>query len=241
PKLNPKFEDQEFVKSLFTRYTSSLRALQTEFAIIHKITVAYQAKVKATFGATASITIQATLTLAKICQESKRLEIEAIHLYEELLKIKSEEIDYQEITATLDAIYEEQTAIVTSTEFESVSSAQVERAVSVLKRRITTIRKSHGWAHEESLSKMQEIVSFYSKRNETETVLKELKEATVQILTTETSSTKLIASASAIATSYIASNQIHKATELSHEVYRQIVMRESANVESVSFDMTSKG
>jgi len=240
PKLNPKFEDQEFVKLFFTRYTHSLRALQTEFAIIHKITVDYQAKVKATFGATASITIQATLTLAKICQESKRLEIEAIHLYEELLKIKSEEIDYQEITATLDAIYEEQTAIVTSTESESVSSAQVERAVSVLKRRITTVRKSHGWAHEESLSKMQEMVSFYSKRNETETVLKELKEATVQILTTETSSTKLIASASAIATSYITSNQIHKATELSHEVYRQIVMKDSANVKSVSFDVTSK-
>lgn len=240
PKLNPKFGDQEFVKSFFTRYIDSLRAIQTEFAIIHKITVDYHAKVKATFGVDASITIQATLTLAKICQESKRLEIEAIHLYEELLKIKSEEIDYQEITATLDAIYEEQTAIVTSTESGSVSSAQIERAVSVLKRRITTVRKTHGWAHEESLSKMQEMVSFYSKRNETEIVIKELKEATVQILTTETSSTKLIASASAIASSYIASNQIHKATELSHEVYRQIVMKDSTNVKSASFDLTSK-
>ncbi|EEA23672.1 hypothetical protein TMatcc_006755 [Talaromyces marneffei ATCC 18224] len=240
PKLNLKFEDQEFVKSFFTRYSHSLRSIQTEFAVINKITVDYQAKVKASFGATASITIQATLTLAKICQESKRLEIEAIHLYEELLKIKSDEIDYQEITATLDAIYEEQTAIVTSTESESVSSAQVERAVSVLKRRITTVRKSHGWAHEESLSKMQEMVSFYSKRNETETVLKELQEATVQILTTETSSMKLISSASAIANSYIVSNQIQKATELSHEVYRQIVMKDSANVKSLSFDVTSK-
>ncbi|EED17341.1 NACHT domain protein [Talaromyces stipitatus ATCC 10500] len=240
PKLNPKFEDQEFVKSFFTRYTHSLRALQTEFAVIHKITVDYQARVKAIFGATASITIQASLTLAKICQESKRFEIEAIHLYEELLKIKSDEIDYQEITATLDAIYEEQTAIVTSTQSESVSSAQIERAASVLKRRITTVRKTHGWAHEESLSKMQEMISFYSKRNETETVVKELKEATVQILTTETSSTRLIASASTIATSYIASNQIQKATELSHEVYRQIVMKDSTNAKSVSFDLTSK-
>ncbi|OKL61378.1 hypothetical protein UA08_03701 [Talaromyces atroroseus] len=240
PKVSPKFEDQEFVKTFFTRYTHSLRAIQSDFAVIHKITVEYQTKVKAIFSATASITIQATLTLAKLCQESKRLEIEAIHLYEELLKVKSKEIDYQEITATLDAIYEEQAAIVTSTKSESVSSAQVDRAVSVLKRRITTVRQSHGWAHEESLSKMQEMVSFYSKRNETETVLKELKEASIQILSTETSSTRLVSSATAIASSYIASNQIQKATELSQEIYRQIVTKDTSNVKSVNFDLTSK-
>jgi hypothetical protein len=240
PKVSPKFEDQEFVKTFFTRYTYSLRALQTDFATIHKITVEYQTKVKAVFSVTASITVQATLTLAKLCQESKRFEIEAIHLYEELLKVKSEEIDYQEITATLDAIYEEQAAIVTSTKSESVSTAQVDRAVSVLKRRITTVRESHGWAHEESISKMQEMVSFYSKRNETETVLKELKEASIQILSTETSSTRLVSSATAIASSYIASNQVQKATELSKEIYRQIVTKDTSNVKSVSFDLTSK-
>jgi hypothetical protein len=240
PKVSVKFEQQEFVKTFFSRYTHCLRTLQSEFTAIHKITVEYQSKVKVTFGATASITIQATLTLAKLCQESKRYEIEAIHLYEELLKLKSEEIDYQEITATLDSIYEEQTAIVTSTESKSVSSSQVERAVSVLKRRIKSVRQTHGWAHEESLSKMQEMVSFYSKREETESVVQELKEATVQILSTETSSTRLVAAATAIASSYIVSRQTTKATELSQEIYRQIIMKDTTNIKTVQFDLSSK-
>ncbi|OJJ46551.1 hypothetical protein ASPZODRAFT_16305 [Penicilliopsis zonata CBS 506.65] len=239
-KISAKFEVQEFVQTFFTRYVRCLRTVQTDLTIIHTVTVDYHAKIKATFSATASITIQATLTLAKLCQESKRYEIEAIHLYEELLSLKSEEIDYQEITETLDSIYEEQAAIVTSTRSESVSSTQIERAVSVLKRRISSIRQTHGWAHEESLSKMQEMVSFYSKRNESETVVKELKEATVQILSTELSSTRLIAAASTIAASYIASGQVHRATELSQEMYRQIIMKDTANVKSVQFDLTSK-
>lgn len=240
PKVNAKFENQEFVKTFFTRYMHSLRVIQTDFETIHKVAVEYQTKVKAVFSATASITIQATLTLAKLCQESKKFEIEFIHLYEELLKVKSEEIDHSEISATLDAIYEEQAAILTSTKSESISSEQVNRAVSVLKKRITIVRQTLGWAHEESLSKLQEIVSFHSKRNETETVTNELKEASVQILSTETSSTRLAASATAIASSYIASNQIHKATELSQEIYRQIVTKDTSNVKSVSFDLTSK-
>lgn len=240
PKQLPKLQDQTFVQEFFNRYTHCLRSLRTEFAVLHKVTVEYQTKVKAVFAATATITVQATLTLAKLCQESKRYEIEAITLYEELLKVKSDELDYQEISATLDAIYEEQAAVVTSTQSESVSSSQVERAVKVLRKRITSVRETHGWAHEESLSKMKEMVTFHSRHNETETVTQELKEATVQILSSETSSTRLISAASTIASSYIETNQIQKASELTHEIYRQIVMKDTANAKSVKFDLSSK-
>ncbi|PWY65638.1 hypothetical protein BO94DRAFT_338846 [Aspergillus sclerotioniger CBS 115572] len=240
PKQSPKFQDQTFVREIFSRYTHCLRSVRTEFTVLHQVTVDYHAKVKAVFSATASISLQATLTLAKLCQESKQYELQAITLYEELLKSKSEELDLQEISSTLDAIYEEQAAIVTSTKSESVSTAQVERAVKVLRKRISTVRKTHGWAHEESLSKMKEMVTFYAERNETETVVQELKEATVQILSSETSSTRLIAAASTIASSYIASNQVQKATELTQEIYRQIVMKDTANAKSVQFDLASK-
>ncbi|RJE16917.1 NACHT domain protein, partial [Aspergillus sclerotialis] len=97
------FQDQAFVRELFSRYTQCMRSVRTEFTVIHKVTVEYQSKCKTLFGATASISVQATLSLAKLCQESKRYEHEAIGLYEELLKTKSEEIDLQEISGTLDA------------------------------------------------------------------------------------------------------------------------------------------
>lgn len=238
-KKSPKFQEPTFVQDFFTRYTHCLRSVRTEYSVIHKITVDYQTKVKSVFGATASITITATLTLAKVCQESKRYETDAISLYEELLKIKSDEIDRDEISATLDGIYEEQTAIATS-KSESMSSTQIERASKVLTRRITSVRETHGWAHEESLSKLQEMVSFHSKHSETESVLRELKESTVQIVSSETSSTRLVSAAIAIADSYIATNQVSKATELSQELYRQVVMKDTSRVKESKFDL-SKG
>ncbi|RAH77834.1 NACHT domain protein [Aspergillus japonicus CBS 114.51] len=240
PKQSPKFQDQTFVHEFFERYTHCLRSVRTEFSALHQVTVEYQTKCKAVFSAKASITLKATLTLAKLCQESKRYELEAISLYEELLKTQSDEIDLQEISSTLDAIYEEQAAIVTSTKTESFSSTQVERAVKVLRKRISTVRETHGWAHEESLTKMEEMIKFHAQRNETQTVVQELKEATVQILSSETSSTRLIAAATTIASSYIATNQIQKATELTQEIYRQIVMKDTSNSKSVQFDLSSK-
>ncbi|KAJ5666870.1 hypothetical protein N7462_011279 [Penicillium macrosclerotiorum] len=241
PKKSPKFQEPSFVEEFFTRYTHCLRSVRADYAVIHKITVDYQAKVKAVFSATATITIRATLTLAKVCQETKKYESDAILLYEELLKIKSVELDHEEISATLDGIYEEQTAIAIS-KSESISSTQIERASKVLRKRITSVRETHGWAHEESLTKLKEMVSFHSKHSESsESVIQELKESTVNILQSETSSTRLVAAAVTIAGSYIATNQVSKATELTQELYRQVVMKDTTNVKSSKFDLTTKG
>ncbi|EAW23842.1 NACHT domain protein [Aspergillus fischeri NRRL 181] len=233
PKLGPKFQVQEFVQELFERYTRCLRSVHAEFTVLHKVTVEYRARCTAVFGVTASITIRATLTLAKLCQESKRFLSEAITLYEELLKIESAELDRDEISVTLDGLSEEQAE-------SSSSSAHSERTFKVMRKRITTVRETHGWAHEESLTRMKEMITIYTERKETETVVRELTEATVQILMSETSSTRLIAAASTIASCYIEAGQIQKAVELSHEIYRQIVMKEVVNIESVQFDLSSK-
>ncbi|KAL2808077.1 hypothetical protein BJX63DRAFT_52411 [Aspergillus granulosus] len=241
PKLSPKFQDERFVRDIFTRYTQCLRSIRTEYSILHKITVEYQAKVKTVFSATASITVQATLTLAQLCQESKNYEIEAIRLYEELLKIKSKEVDLDEISAILDALYEEQSAVIYNSELtESTSSTQVEQAVRVLRKRITSLRESYGWAHEESLSKMKEVISFHARQSKTEEVVRELQEATVQILSSETSIVRLSHAAETIVSSYIATKQTQKAIELSEEVYRQAILKETTNVKTSKFDLTSK-
>ncbi|KAJ5936055.1 hypothetical protein N7454_005353 [Penicillium verhagenii] len=235
----PRFENPSFVQEVFTRYTHCLRSVRTNYDIIHKVTVDYQTKVKTVFSATASITIQATLTLAKVCQESKRYEYEAITLYEELRKTGPKEIDIDEITAILDGIYEEQTLIAFKS--ESASKQQIETASKVLTRRVTSLRKEHGWAHEESINQMQKMVEFNYKHSSVESVHKELKESTVNILKESTSSTLLVSAAIAIASSYVATNQVHKATEMSEELYRQVVMKDTTNVKTSEFDLTTKG
>ncbi|KAK2736384.1 hypothetical protein FQN55_001680 [Onygenales sp. PD_40] len=240
PKQHSKLQDQDFVKEVFNRYTHCLRTVRTEFKVLHNVTLEYQSHVKEIFSVTASITIQATWTLAKLCQESKHFEMEAIALYEELLKIESEEVDVQKITDILDSIYEEQASVVFSSANDtSISSAQVERAVKVLRKRITTVRETHGWAHEESLSKMKEIVILLARKNEIETVTKELQETTVHILSSET--TGLSAAAVTIASSYIETGQKHKAIEFTDEIYRQIIAKDTTNTEMFRFDLTSQG
>lgn len=241
PRKSPKFQDATFVQEFFTRYTHCLRSVRTEYTFIHKTTSEYHSKVKAVFGATATITIKATLIFAKVCQESKQFEIDAIALYEELLKIQSDEIDHDEISAILDGIYEEQALIAISSKSESISSTQIERASKVLRKRVTKIRETHGWAHSESLSKLEELVSFHYKHNEVSSVLTELQESTVQILSSETSSTQLVSAAITIASSYIATNQVSKAVELSQEIYRQVVMKDTSNSKTYKFDLSSKG
>lgn len=237
---SPRFQDTKFVQEVYERYTHVLRTVRTEYNVIHKVTVEFQTKVKAVFGATATITIQATLTLAKVCQESKRYETDAITLYEELLNSKTTEVDLEEISAILDGIYEEQTAIATS-KSESLSASQVERASKVLRKRITTIRSTHGWAHEESISSLKKLVSFHHKHSESSAVTKELKESTINILTQETSSTRLVSAAIAIASSYIETNQVSKATEMSEELYRQVVMKDTSNTKTSQFDVSKQG
>ncbi|KKK18723.1 hypothetical protein AOCH_002404, partial [Aspergillus ochraceoroseus] len=240
PNLSTKFQDQKFVQEIFTRYTHCLRAVRTEFSTLRQVTIEYQSKCKAVFGATASITIQLTLSLAQLCQESKQYELEAIKWYEELLTTKSEEIDRQDISTTLEGLYEEQSSIITERS-ESVSSTQVEQAAKVMRKRITSLRETYGWAHEESLAKMQEIVSFHAKRNKGELVVHELHDASVQILSSETSATRLSTAATSIASSYIAHKQTEKALGLSEEIYRQIIMRDASNTKTANFDLTSKG
>ncbi|KAH8649375.1 NACHT domain protein [Xylariales sp. PMI_506] len=241
PKLDARLQDQTFVREIFSRYTHCLRSARAEFSVLYKVTSEYHSQCKVVYGANASITIQATLTLAKVCQESERYEVEAIALYEELLKMKSSEIDHQEVSAILDSIYEEQADFVATSKSVSASSAQTDRAVTLMRKRITSVRETHGWAHEESLSKLSELVRFQSKHQETEKVSTELREASVHILSTEKSSTRLIAAASTIAASYIESNQVHQATQLEQDIYRQIVMKDTRTTNSLKFDMSSRG
>ncbi|CAG8900204.1 unnamed protein product [Penicillium egyptiacum] len=240
PKQSPRFQDVTFVQCVFDRYTHCLRNNRTEFAFVHKVTTQFYNKVRTVFGATAAITIQATLTLAKVCQETKTYESDAIALYEELLKVKPAGVNLEEIEAILDGIFEEQTASATS-KSQSVSSEQMKRVTKILQKRIESARETYGWAHEETLSKLQEVISFHSNQNNIQRVSRELHESTKQILSSETSSERLVAAATTIAAGYISTGQAQRAVELSQELYSQIVMKDTSKSKETQLDFSSKG
>ncbi|GKZ34145.1 hypothetical protein AbraIFM66950_004327 [Aspergillus brasiliensis] len=241
PKISPKLQDQSFVQTIYERYVHCLRMVQSDTASIHDVTVQYRKSCISLFGSTATITIQATKTLAHICQESKQYEAEAIQLYKTLLDTKSTdvEIDYDDIRATLDTMSESKSVQVTQKEFSSMTESEVRNWVSIRTRTLSSIRSTQGWAHEESLSQMEEITSMYTKRGETHMAVSMLQEATAEILSTETSATQLSAAAKSIVSSYIEAGEINRAKELNHELYRQVILKDTSNASSFGFDVTS--
>jgi hypothetical protein len=235
------------MRECFDRYLECLHHTKMAFSVVHKVSSEYQSHCKAFYGASASITVQATLILARVCQESKATEAQAVMLYEELMKTGSEEVDLKYISSTLEMMHQEQAAAIISSSSSSSSSTapsstQVNRAVTVLEKRFSSMRETYGWAHEESLTQLAELVRYQSKQQHgAATVSRELKEATVKILSTEKSMDRLVAAASTIASSYVASKQETQATELTDELYRQMVMKDSSNAGTSHFDLSSCG
>lgn len=158
------------------------------------------------------------------------------------MQIKSSdvEIDRQDIRDNLDAIYEQQSASLTAAKVETMTAKELQKVVSIRTQRLRSIRSSYGWAHEEALSQMEEIISLYTKQGESQAVISTLQEATTQVLSTETSAVKLAAAAKSIASSYIAAGQVQRAKELSHDIYRQIITKDTSNTSSFGFDQTSR-
>lgn len=239
PDTSPKLQDPVFMKGLFDRCIDCLRNLRSEFTIIHRVATEYQSQCKAVFGPRSSISIQATMTLAMFCLDSERYEPEAISLFEELLAINSKEIDRDEISSILDSICQSHVHTVYSPDSDS---ARVERTVKMLQKRLSMLRQANGWAHVESLTKLTELVKYHEKNRQTDMLLKELQEATLNVLATETSSTRLISAAHTIATNYINTSQVGKALDLVDSIYRQIIMKEKPHASlKTKINLTSRG
>ncbi|KUM57085.1 hypothetical protein ACN42_g10121 [Penicillium freii] len=243
PQISQKLSDPGFVQTVYKHYVHCLRETHSDISTIHDVTVQYRKSCISLFGASASITIQATNTLANICQESKQFEAEAVQLYEELLQIKSSEveIDRQDIRATLDTIYEQQSASLTASKVDSMSATELQKVLSIRTQRLTSIRSSYGWAHEEALSQMEEVVSVYTQQGKSQAAVSLLHEAATHVLSTETSSIKLTAAAKSIASGYIAAGQIQKAKELANEIYLHVIVKDTMNTSAFGFDHSSKG
>ncbi|KAJ6104281.1 hypothetical protein N7523_010601 [Penicillium sp. IBT 18751x] len=242
PKTSPKLRDPGFVQTIYERSVHCLREAHSENSTIHDVTMQYRKACISIFGVSSSITIQATKTLAHLCQESKQYEGEAIQPYEELLQIKSSdvEIDRQDIRENLDAIYEQENASLTASKVETMTAKEIQKVFFVRSQRLKSIRSSHGWAHEEALPQMEESVSLRTKQGDSQAVVSMLQEATTQVLSTERSSVKLVAAAKSIASSYIVAGQVQRAKELSHELYRQVITRDNSNTSSFGFNETSR-
>ncbi|KAJ0421188.1 hypothetical protein BJY00DRAFT_312374 [Aspergillus carlsbadensis] len=239
PRINSQLRDAGFVRSVYDRYVLCLQMTHADSNVIHDVTVQYRKACIAIFGAQAAITIHATQTLACIAQGIKQYETEATELLESLLEMHSTEvdIDHENIRMTLEAIYEAHDGLdAASTE---LTTQQFHRVISARLTRLSSIRETYGWAHESYLSQMEEVVSLYEKRKETQTATALLQETAIHIASSEKFSSQQAAAARSIVSSYKAIGQVQHARKLSLEIYRQMVAKDTSNIRSAGFDLSS--
>ena len=236
PNINSKLRDDKFVKSVYERYINCLHMTHAEFRVIHDVTAEYRKACLSVFGSKAVITIEATKIQAHIAQTSTEYESEAVELYEQLLQTESEEadIDYEDIRATLAGISEEQSS--TGSKPEHTTSQTTSQTVTTYRKRLTTTLSSHGWAHESTLSQMEELVSLYAQQNDTQSAVVLLHDAASHILKSDSSSVEIIKAARSIAFGYREIRQIQHAWELAQEIHRQVITGEST---SAKYSITS--
>lgn len=235
PNINSKLRSDRFVKSVYERYVHCLHMTNAEFRVIHDVTAEYRRACLSVFGIKAVITIEATKTLAHICQTSKEYEAEAVQLYEELLKTESDvaDIDYEDIRATIDGITEEREG---ESNTNTTTSKRKHQTVTTSRRRLTTILSTYGWAHEASLSQMEELVSLYATQNDTQSATILLHDAASHILKSDSSSADIIKAAKTIAVGYREIGQLQRARELAQDIHRQVITGDSS---SAKYSITS--
>lgn len=189
------------------------------------------------FEATASITIKATLNLAVVYRETKANKHLALELYQRLLKINSSEISHDDIRATIDGMREEDE--LAALHSSSTSSEKVRQTKITMISRLKTFVENHSWSSHETLSTLEEIVSFCSKHKETSITLhEELHTSTFQVLSTNLSSAQLVSAATMIANGYLATGEIEQAHDLTSEIYHQLVMRAAASSTTHKLDLS---
>jgi len=233
------FQSTTLVSTIYTRYVDSLKFSSFRTIAIYDITTKYRETCIAVFGTESKISHEATLSLARLYQSTKRYQAEAIALYELLVKDAKATEYHAECKATLNAIYEEQSLEAARSTSVSASSEQVDHAVTIIRKRMTENRSQYGWAYEESLEQLKEMSYLYAKRSKKEEAIKEITEATSHIITSEKNSMRLVKSASAIAASYVAINETHRGLEVAEELRWQLTTKDASNSKKYGINLTT--
>ncbi|KAL5410988.1 hypothetical protein PMIN03_005094 [Paraphaeosphaeria minitans] len=232
------FTENSFVQTLYERYFQCLEETGVSWSIMYKTTKEYRETSLAIFGAESSIVAEATLTLARVTQRSEEHFSEAISWYEQASKYTSMSTSVTEIKQQLSSLYVRRLKSTSST---TIKSETFERAITIHEERFSEVTRKYGYAHESSLTELRELVQLYSRQKKTEVALRQLTTAVTSIITHESSSQKLIESASYVAASFQAIQEEHYCTQLIHQLHVQICAHDVRHVSKWSFDLTKTG
>jgi tetratricopeptide (TPR) repeat protein len=233
-----QFTDITFVKVTYERYIQCLEETRADLEVLHQVASQYHETCKKVFGVSAEITVHSTLSLASISQRSTKYSEQAIQLYEEASKSSSSSssTSITEIKETLSRLYRRR--ITTSMESSSASKETIERATSLYAEQYNESRSKYGYSSMSTLSSMRELSMLYQRQGKTETAITEIYKAASEITLHETSSEKLVESATYIAQTFQSIHQEERCRELIAELHVHIIAKHAQKSAHFSYDLT---
>lgn len=193
-----EFGSSVYCQRIYERYTRCLEETCTDYTVIRQVAMEFRETCIKFFGASATITITATLSLARVLRKSEEHQFEAIALYEEILKTSSDTVIISEAKESLSILCTKQ---MTSTN-TTTSTKTVERAIGVYKERFTHTKSTYGCFHQSSLTLLRDLVMLYVKQQKTEVAVTELRNTMVDIITKGSSSKQMFEAATSLALTF---------------------------------------
>ena len=229
------FEQITEVQRIFERFQYSLEESKTDVSMQISILKEYRESCVRHFGASASITVSATLQYASVCEKSESHHFEAISHFEQVMKHSSSTEIVRRCKSTLRSLYVKK---VTSTTTTEVSQSMVESATTLVYERYLEIQKTHSCVHETTLRCLKELIMFYAKQSKVEIAVKELRGFIVRSISEVSSSKELIEIAKHVAEIYRSCTYFEHAHNLVKELKMQVIFKSTSNASKIGFNVT---
>jgi hypothetical protein len=237
-KVHKRFSETTFVQRLYEQYYQCLEETKASWDALYQVTKEYRGTAISLFGAGSTIAFEATLALAQVTQLSEKHVSQAISLYEEASKsskITTTKTSVTEMKQALSSLYIRE---MKSQSSSSYTAENVQRAISITEEQLTEATSKYGYSHEVSLTHLRELVILQHRQKKTDIAIKQLITAVSEIVSKETSSQKMMESATFIATSFQAIEQTSTAHSLIQELHRQICAKEARYASKWFFNLT---
>lgn len=209
----------ETVLSTYQKYVQTLER-ESKFAIIYDVTIQFREACIKHYGKNHHISVLATIELARVLEREESKRQEAITIYEEVRKIISEHSELRVIMRSTIIEVRKRLAQLYAIHASSTSKAEV-----IYIESWEEYKSKHGCSHEESLSRLYELIMFFKKQSTKEgihTATITLQSTIIEIITKEKDTQRLFASAGSIAKLYLALGLQELAFELLGEIRLQL-------------------
>lgn len=227
----------ERVHEIYRRYFYVMeKEVKVTYTVLRQTTIEFREVCVSVYGARAEITLTATLRLAEINEQSTQHVHEAIAIYEETFRDTHTFTKSTSITQTITAAKTRLTQLYikhssTSTEYSS-------KAVSLYKEQFESIKTHYGCSHVSTLSKLQELCSFYKSRNDQKlqtVVIRTLQDTVVEIVAKEKDSRRLFDSSVRLGKIYVEQGYTSHGYQLLKELRRQVISRDTRSSNTCGF------